>query len=111
MALKFLWLLTLAVIGVIVVVVWAVNKPSEEDSSEVIAFGVLFAAGMALLFYLWLCVVSHFQVAFKTEPDIRFLSKFGKNYPNRVKKDILPISISCQKKTNNLKPLLLKKNY
>lgn len=60
--LEFIALAAISVSLLIVVIIFIVYLPEHMDSSGPIACGVISAAFMAFLFYLWLCVVSHFQI-------------------------------------------------
>jgi len=59
---KFILLAIVAVVMTLSIILLSVYPPKDGDSSYVIAFGVIAAAFTAFLFYLWLCVVSHFQI-------------------------------------------------
>jgi hypothetical protein len=59
---EFLAILTTTTVVVIIIVFWAVYLPKDGDKSAIISLGVIMTAAMALWFYFWLCVVSHFQI-------------------------------------------------
>jgi len=60
--LEFVRLATKLIIFVMVIIVWAVYLEENADESYLIATGVMGAAAIAFFFYLWLCVVSYFQL-------------------------------------------------
>jgi len=62
LVLDFIRLAAKLIIFVMVIIVWAVYMGENEDSSYIVATGVLGAAALAFFFYLWLCVVSYFQL-------------------------------------------------
>jgi len=60
--LEFVRLVAKLIIFVMVIIVWAVYLEENADESYLIATGVMGAATIAFFFYLWLCVVSYFQL-------------------------------------------------
>lgn len=60
--LEFLGLLCLVGIIVAVLIVLGVYAPGGIDITTTISIGVIGAIFMVVLFYLWLCVVSHYQI-------------------------------------------------
>lgn len=61
--LDFLSFLTKLIICVMGVMMWSISLKAEAnaDTSFLIGVTILVAIGLALSFYMWLCVVSHFQ--------------------------------------------------
>jgi len=59
---------------ILVIILWAVNMNEGADTSYLIATSVIGAALMAFYFYVWLCVVSHFQTL-KEINDLGLLDK------------------------------------
>jgi len=72
--LEFIRLIMKVVILVLVIILWAVNMSEGSDSSNLIATSVIGAVVMAFYFYVWLCVVSHFQTL-KEITDLGLLDK------------------------------------
>lgn len=71
---EFIRLFIKIVILVLVIILWAVNMNDGDDSSNLIATGVIGAVIVAFYFYVWLCVVSHFQ----TIKEIAYLGLLDK---------------------------------
>lgn len=69
-SMKFAVLVIGAVIFGLTIILMSVYWSVNEDSSTIIAVGIIGAAITAFLFYVWLCVVSHFQL-------LRELDKLG----------------------------------
>lgn len=61
LAIEFLNLLSYVAIIVAVLLVLGVYSPGDIDMTTTMAIAVLAAIFMVILFYMWLCVVSHFQ--------------------------------------------------
>merc|ERR1711997_429627 len=76
--LEFIRLIMKVVILVLVIILWAVNMSEGSDSSNLIATSVIGAVVMAFYFYVWLCVVSHFQTL-KEISDLGLLGKGDNN--------------------------------
>jgi len=62
MILEFLVLAMMALLVVLVSVVLGVYQPGDVDITTAIATAVVGVMILAFLFYLWLCVVSHYQI-------------------------------------------------
>lgn len=75
--LEFIRLFFKVVILVMVIILWAVNMTEGADSSNLIATAVIGAVILAFYFYVWLCVVSHFQTI-KEITDLGLLDKGDK---------------------------------
>merc|ERR1719228_828734 len=52
----------MVVCTVIGIIIWAVYMDDTEDTSYMIAAGIISMIFMAMFFYFWLCVVSYFQL-------------------------------------------------
>jgi len=74
--LEFIRLIFKTVILVLVIILWAVNMSEGADTSNLIATSVIGAVILAFYFYVWLCVVSHFQTI-KEISDLGLLGKGG----------------------------------
>jgi len=72
--LEFIRLLFKTVILILVIILWAVNMSEGADTSNLIATSVIGAVILAFYFYVWLCVVSHFQTI-KEITDLGLLDK------------------------------------
>lgn len=59
---EFMRLVLMLTLFVMTIIIWAVYMEETADSSILIATGVIGAACLAFFFYLWLCVVSYFQL-------------------------------------------------
>merc|ERR1712156_354546 len=71
---EFIRLIFKTVILVLVIILWAVNMSEGADTSNLIATSVIGAVILAFYFYVWLCVVSHFQTI-KEISDLGLLDK------------------------------------
>lgn len=60
--LEFIVLAMMALLVVLVSVVLGVYQPGDVDITTAIATAVVGVMILAFLFYLWLCVVSHYQI-------------------------------------------------
>lgn len=58
---EFIRLFTKVALLVLVIILWAVNMKENADTSNLIATSVIGSVILAFYFYVWLCVVSHFQ--------------------------------------------------
>lgn len=76
---KFILLLFIMAVAITVIIIMSVYVSKDDDTGNTITVGVVSAAGMAFLFYLWLCVVSHFQI-------LREVSKLGLGNMDNVHK-------------------------
>jgi len=72
--LEFIRLFCKLVMLTLVIILWAVNMKEDADESNLIATSVLGAVIVAFYFYVWLCVVSHFQTI-KEISDLGLLDK------------------------------------
>jgi len=72
--LEFIRLLFKTVILILIIILWAVNMSEGADTSNLIATSVIGAVILAFYFYVWLCVVSHFQTI-KEITDLGLLDK------------------------------------
>lgn len=59
---EFIRLFAKLIFFIMVIIVWAIYMGEGQDTSYIIATGVIGAAVMAFFYYLWLCVVSYFQL-------------------------------------------------
>jgi len=59
---EFVRLFAKLIFFIMVIIVWAIYMGEGKDTSNIIATGVIGAAVMAFFYYLWLCVVSYFQL-------------------------------------------------
>merc|ERR1719251_685140 len=59
---EFLSLVLWIVVEVLVVLVMAVYLTTSVDITTTVSVAVIMAIWTVLLFYLWLCVVSHYQI-------------------------------------------------
>jgi len=59
---EFLCLLLFITIVVLVVLVLGVYSPGGVDVTTTVSVGVIGAICTVILFYVWLCVVSHYQI-------------------------------------------------
>jgi len=78
--LDFLSFLTKLIIAVMGVMMWSISLKAgaNADTSFLIGVTILVAVGLALSFYMWLCVVSHFQ-SLKELKELGFLDSKGGN--------------------------------
>ena len=59
---EFLSLVLWIVVEVLVVLVMAVYLTTSVDITTTVSVGVIAAIWTVMMFYLWLCVVSHYQI-------------------------------------------------
>jgi len=59
---EFIRLFAKVVFLIMVLIVWAIYVGENADYSHIIATGVIGAGATAFFYYLWLCVVSYFQL-------------------------------------------------
>jgi len=71
---EFIRLFFKVIVLVLVIILWAVNMKEGADTSNLIATSVIGAVIVAFYFYVWLCVVSHFQTI-KEISDLGLLDK------------------------------------
>jgi len=76
--LDFLSFLTKLICCGMAIMMWTISlRASSADTSFLIAVSILVAVGLALSFYMWLCVVSHFQ-SLRELKELGFLDGGGK---------------------------------
>jgi len=76
--LDFMSFLTKLICCGMAIMMWTISlRASSADTSFLIAVSILVAVGLALSFYMWLCVVSHFQ-SLRELKQLGFLDGGGK---------------------------------
>jgi len=84
MILEFIRIFVMVVCTVIAIIIWAVYMDDTEDTSYMIAAGIISMIFMAMFFYFWLCVVSYFQLLKEIE-DIEEIHKAADSPLHKVK--------------------------
>jgi len=82
--LEFLRVFAEMICTVIGIIIWAVYMDDAEDTSYMIAAGIISMMFMAMFFYFWLCVVSYFQLLKEIE-EIEEIHKAGDSPMHKVK--------------------------
>jgi len=84
MAIELIRIFGMVVCTIIGVIIWAVYMNDANDTSYMIAAGIISMMFMAAFFYFWLCVVSYFQLLKEIE-DIEKIHKVGDSPMHKVK--------------------------